>query len=68
MAIKMADGNNARAAEVVMAAAIEALVKLDDGEAGFMRGYSDAILKNWNGIEVGALRASDTLRRSLERR
>ena len=39
--MKIDDGNNARAAEVVMAALIEACVPLDDGEAGFMRGLSD---------------------------
>src|SRR4051812_36044382 len=38
VAIKIDDGNTARAAEVVMAAAIEAFVELDDGEAAFMRG------------------------------
>ena len=62
VALKIDDGNNARAAEVVMAALIEAFVVLDDGEAAFMRGLSDLRLKNWNGIEVGALRASAALR------
>lgn len=65
VAVKIADGNNARAAEVVMAAAIESLVQLDAGEAEFMRGYGDATLKNWNGIEVGAIRASATLRKAM---
>ena len=41
VALKIDDGNNARAAEVVMAAVIEAFVSLDDGEADFMRGLSD---------------------------
>ncbi|HSW21166.1 MAG TPA: asparaginase [Burkholderiaceae bacterium] len=62
VAIKVDDGNNARAAEVVMAAVIEALVRLDDDERAFMRGLSDVMLKNWNGIEVGALRATAELR------
>jgi L-asparaginase II len=65
VAIKIDDGNNARAAEVVMAAAIESLVTLDDDERRFMRSLSDVTLKNWNGIETGALRASDDLRRGL---
>jgi L-asparaginase II len=65
VAIKIADGNNARAAEVVMAAAIEALVDLDDTQARFMRGLIDVTLKNWNGIEVGALRATAPLRAAL---
>ncbi len=62
VAIKIDDGNNARAAEVAMAAAIEAFVALDDGEAQFMRGFSQVTLKNWNGIEVGSLRAAESLR------
>jgi L-asparaginase II len=65
VAIKVDDGNNARAAEVVMAAAIEALVRLSDDERVFMRGLSDVTLKNWNGIEVGALRATAELRRAF---
>ncbi len=66
VAIKIDDGNNARAAEVVMAAVIERFVRLDDAEAGFMRGLSDVALRNWNGIEVGALRATAELRRRLD--
>jgi L-asparaginase II len=62
VAIKIDDGNNARAAEVVMAALIEAFVALDDGETTLMRRFSDLKLRNWNGIEVGTLRASETLR------
>jgi L-asparaginase II len=62
VAIKVDDGNNARAAEVVMAAVIEALVRLDDDERAFMRALSDVTLRNWNGIEVGALRATAGLR------
>jgi L-asparaginase II len=62
VALKIDDGNNARAAEVAMAAVIETFVTLDDGEAEFMRGLSDAPLRNWNGIEVGRLRAAAALR------
>jgi L-asparaginase II len=65
VAIKIDDGNNARAAEVAMAAAIEALVALDDADAAFMRTLSEPVLRNWNGIEVGALRATEALRRAL---
>ena len=65
VAIKIDDGNNARAAEVVMAATIESLLAFGDDDAMFMRGFSDMTLKNWNGIEVGALRASGTLRNAL---
>jgi L-asparaginase II len=62
-AVKMDDGNNARAAEVVMAALIEACVALDDDDDAFMRGRSNLPLANWNGITVGALRAAQALRR-----
>jgi L-asparaginase II len=62
VAVKIDDGNNARAAEVVMAALIEAFVRLDGAEAIFMRSFSDASLTNWNGIEVGRLRAAPLLR------
>jgi L-asparaginase II len=65
LAIKIDDGNNARAAEVAMAAVIEACLSLADGDAAFMRGFSNFTLCNWNGIAVGALRASDALRRAL---
>jgi L-asparaginase II len=66
VAIKIDDGNNARAAEVAMAALVEALVTLDDGEAAFMRGLGNVPLRNWNGIEVGVLRASATLRAAAQ--
>jgi L-asparaginase II len=65
VAIKIDDGNNARAAEVAMAAVIEAFVRLEDAEATFMRDLSDATLRNWNGIEVGSLRATSALREGL---
>ncbi len=61
VAIKIDDGNNARAAEVVMAAVIEAFVTLDDGDAALMNTLSRPVLKNWNGIEVGALRPAEAL-------
>jgi len=65
VAIKIDDGNNARAAEVVMASVIESLVRLERDEREFMRTFSDVTLKNWNGIEVGALRATASLRDTL---
>ena len=65
VAIKIDDGNTARAAEVAMAATIEALLDLDDADATFMHGLSEVTLRNWNGIEVGALRATDALREPL---
>ena len=62
VAIKIDDGNNARACEVVMAAVIEAFVSLDDSQAALMHSFSELRLSNWNGIEVGRLIASPTLR------
>jgi L-asparaginase II len=62
VAIKIDDGNNSRACEVVMAAVIEALVSLTDAQASFMRTLSDTRIKNWNGIEVGRLQATPELR------
>jgi len=62
VAIKVDDGNNARACEVVMAAVIEAFVALDEAQASFMRAFSDVTMSNWNGIEVGRLVATPALR------
>lgn len=67
VALKIDDGNNARAAEVAMAALIQACIPLDDDAARLMRALSDVALKNWNGIEVGALRASAALRGAFPR-
>ena len=62
VAVKMDDGNTARACEVVMATLIERLLPLQDEEATFMAGLSDTPLVNWNGITVGSLRSSASLR------
>jgi len=67
VAIKIDDGNNARAAEVAVAAAIEAALALGGDDLAFMRGSSDAPIANWRGIEVGALRAHAALRDTLAR-
>ena len=61
VALKMDDGNTARAAEVVMAAVIEARLALEGEDAALMRGLSEVELRNWNGILVGTLRAADAL-------
>jgi L-asparaginase II len=65
LALKIDDGATARAAEVAMAAAIEAIVPLADDDAGFVRGLADLTLRNWRGTGVGRLRATDTLRAAL---
>ena len=67
MALKIDDGNNARAAEVVMATLIEGCLTLDAEEAAWIRTLSDATLRNWNGIAVGRLGATRGLRDQLPR-
>lgn len=62
VAVKMDDGNTARAAEVVMASVIEALLPLGEDEAAFMHSLSHPPLRNWKGIEVGGLRPAAHLR------
>lgn len=62
VAIKMDDGNTARAVEVVMAAVIESLLPLEGDDAGFMRSLSEVTLRNWRGVEVGGFRATALLR------
>jgi len=64
VALKVDDGNTARACEVAMAALIEGLVPLaNDGERELLAGLSNPALRNWRGLEVGRLAAQDTLRR-----
>ncbi|MFZ4652169.1 MAG: asparaginase, partial [Rubrivivax sp.] len=62
VALKMDDGNTARAAEVAMAALLERLLDLDEADSVFMRALSDMQLRNWRGLPVGSLRAADVLR------
>lgn len=58
VAIKMDDGNNARACEVVMAGVIAQLLPLNEADAAFVQGLRHLRLSNWNGIEVGQLRTT----------
>jgi L-asparaginase II len=62
VALKMDDGNTARAAEVVMAAVIEAHLALQGEDAALMRSLSRVELRNWNGLDVGTLQAAQSLR------
>jgi L-asparaginase II len=63
VAIKIDDGNTARACEVAMAALIEALLPLqNDAERTLLAGLSNLRLSNWRGIEVGRLAAAESLR------
>ena len=63
IAVKMDDGNTARAVEVVMAALILKFVPLGDEDDAFVRGLSDVSLVNWNGVRVGSLRAGGCFQR-----
>jgi L-asparaginase II len=59
IAIKMDDGNTARACEVVMGALVHRLLPpRDDADAAFARRLTEVPLVNWNGIEVGRLRSA----------
>ena len=63
VAIKMDDGNNARACEVAQAAVVQALLKrLSGEEQAALAAMSDIALVNWNRIEVGRLQAAPALR------
>jgi L-asparaginase II len=58
IALKMDDGNTARAAEVAIAALVEALLPLDDADRAFVAPLRDVTLTNWNGRVVGRLAAA----------
>jgi L-asparaginase II len=60
IAVKCDDGGG-RAAEAVMASIIARFLPLDDGERTALARFMRPILRNWNGIEVGALRVADAL-------
>jgi L-asparaginase II len=63
VALKIDDGNTARACEVAMAALIEAWVPLrDDAERSLLASLSNLVLHNWRGLEVGRLSAHAALR------
>ena len=59
------DGNNARAAEVAMAALVERLLPLEGEAAALLASRSDLCMRNWRGTEVGWLRAAAALRQSI---
>ena len=62
IAIKMDDGNNSRACEVVLAALLQRLLPASDADTGFLAGLSDQPLRNRKDIEVGRLQAAAALR------
>lgn len=66
VALKIDDGQ-VRGAEAAMAAITEGLLTLNETQAALLAGYSDQVLRNWNGIEVGRVRAAQTLGAALRR-
>ena len=60
VAIKCDDGAG-RAAEVIMAALVARLLPLDDADRAALDPLMRPVLRNWNGIEVGALRPAQAL-------
>lgn len=60
LAVKCDDGAR-RAAEVIMASLIRRFVDLSDKEQAFIDKLVNAPIKNWNGIETGTIRPSETL-------
>jgi L-asparaginase II len=60
IALKCDDGAG-RAAEAIMAALIARLLPLSDQEQATLARCARPTLRNWNGIEVGALRVSDAV-------
>jgi L-asparaginase II len=64
VALKMDDGNTARACEVAMAALLQRLLPLTQADHDFLQGFSAVTLRNWNDFEVGQLRATELLRKA----
>jgi len=60
IAVKCDDGAG-RASETVMASIIVRFLPLDEAERAALARFVRPILRNWNGIEVGALRVTDAL-------
>jgi L-asparaginase II len=63
IALKCDDGAT-RASEVAMAAVIARFLSMSEDERGAVGRFLRPVLRNWNGIEVGGLRAGDLLPRS----
>ena len=64
IAIKCDDGAG-RAAEVIMAALLARFLRLNDQERAVLARLAAPTLRNWNGIEVGALRLTDAIEHTV---
>ena len=58
LALKMDDGNTARAAEVAVVALIASLLPLSEADRAVVDPLKDVTLRNWNGRHVGQLAAT----------
>lgn len=68
IALKMDDGNNARAAEVAMAALLQAyVVPRSAAESVLLDALAEPRLRNWRGLEVGRLAPHEALRNEAKR-
>ena len=56
IALKIDDGTT-RASEALCAGLLMSLLGRDHKAAATLEGYADKTMKNWNGIEVGTVRA-----------
>ncbi len=63
IAVKMDDGNNSRACEVVMAALLQQLLPLADDDRDWLQTLAAQPLINRRGLDVGRLAAVPSLRR-----
>lgn len=61
IALKCDDGAG-RASEIAMAALIERFLPRQAGDEVAFAPFRETVLKNWNGIEVGRVRATQTVR------
>jgi L-asparaginase II len=60
IALKCDDGSG-RAAEVAMAALMASLLPLEPPDRAFIAPFMQPTLRNWRGLEVGALRPTSEL-------
>jgi len=68
IALKMDDGNTSRAAEVVMAVLLQALVEAHtDAESALLAELAAPTLRNWRGLAVGRLAPHEGLQREAKR-
>ncbi|MEM1045248.1 MAG: asparaginase [Pseudomonadota bacterium] len=64
IALKCGDGAT-RAAEAMMAHVIKAFLPLSTTDEAFLASYLTVAVHNWNGLEVGSVRASQAFRDAL---